>query len=274
MASSLPSPPAPALHQGTRFLSALQVANVSKLGTVFADTLAVSGTVSTTFSIESVTGDGPTLTAEQVVDTVLVRSGLTGSSGDTFPSAADIVAILPDPMEGSSFCFFYQNADTTYPIALDVSASVTLVPTNGVFVDPDGVAKVTGVVTNAESGSEAITLFREGNESSQANVGQATSLVTGVTVNSTHFTVFTVSATTAAAATESFVVTNSMVTTLSNIVLSTSSYSGTAGAVTVVGVPQVKVSAISLGSFTVDVTNISAAAALDGALTLSFIVLN
>lgn len=272
--TSLPSPPAPPIIPGTGNLTDLQVSDITKLGTVFAESLVVSGSLSSGLSVVEVAGDAPTLTADQVINTVVTRSGLTGSSGDTFPSAADIVAALPEAVVGSDFCFFYYNSDTTYPVALDISGMVSVVPSNGVFVDPGGVAKVTGVVTNAESGSEAVALYLVGNNSAPATVGQDTSLVTGVTVNASKFTVFTVSATTAAGATESFTVTNSLVTGISNVVVSVTSYSGTAGDIATVGVPQVKVSAITPGSFSVDVTNISAAAALDGALTLSFILLN
>lgn len=102
-----------------------------------------------------------------------------------------------------------------------------------------------------------------------ANVTQATSITTGVTVNAHTGVITTVSATTAANSTEAtgFVVTNSAVTTASKILLSCQ-YAGAAN-----GIPVALVSAVANGSFTVRLGN-GGSAALNAAVKIHFTIID
>lgn len=97
-------------------------------------------------------------------------------------------------------------------------------------------------------------------------VTQITSITTGVTLNNHCGTITTVAASAAAGAEHVFTVTNSRVaaTDVPHAVIK--SYAGT-------GVPTVHVTAVAAGSFTITITNLDAAAALNAALVLNFVVM-
>jgi len=96
-------------------------------------------------------------------------------------------------------------------------------------------------------------------------VTQATSAATGVTVNALCGQITTVALTTAAAAEETFTVTNSKVAATDVVAVSTT-YDGA-------GTPMVSVRAVGAGSFKVVITNLHASAALDAALVVNFCVI-
>lgn len=95
-------------------------------------------------------------------------------------------------------------------------------------------------------------------------VTQITSSSTGVTVSNRRGTITTVALTTAAAAEEVFTVTNTLVTALDVIDVSTT-YAGA-------GTPAITVKGVAAGSFVVVITNLHAANALNAALTINFYV--
>jgi hypothetical protein len=95
---------------------------------------------------------------------------------------------------------------------------------------------------------------------------QLTSATTGVTSNGAAGYITTVSLTNASNALTSFTVTNSRVSTTSVVQASINAYSGSTG------IPVVWVSSVSSGSFVVAVDNAHATAALNGTLTIGYLV--
>lgn len=95
-------------------------------------------------------------------------------------------------------------------------------------------------------------------------VTQITSSATGVTLDKACGQITTVALTTAAAAEEEFVVTNSLVAATDVIGLSTT-YAGA-------GTPVLSVKGVAAGSFTVVITNVHAANALNAAMVINFAV--
>lgn len=96
-------------------------------------------------------------------------------------------------------------------------------------------------------------------------VTQATSASTGVTLSKPCGQIVTVALTTAAAAEETFTVTNTLVDANDVIAVSTT-YDGA-------GTPFVSVRAVAAGSFKIVISNLHASAALDAALTINFTVI-
>lgn len=131
------------------------------------------------------------------------------------------------------------------------------------FVGPT-VSDVSGVTKVDTTTLPSATALNYG----RGTVTQATSISTGVTVNSASGVITTVSATTAAGSTSTFTVTNSCVAAASAVVLSLGAYSGTFGTN---GTPIVSVSAVAAGSFDVKIFNAHATNALSGTLKLHFL---
>lgn len=100
-----------------------------------------------------------------------------------------------------------------------------------------------------------------------ANVAQATLITNAVTVNALNGVITTVSSTLAGATTTFFTVNNSDVLATSRILL-TLEYDEAA-----TGIPVVRVADIVAGSFKVVITNAAAAAALNGALRVHFLII-
>lgn len=98
-----------------------------------------------------------------------------------------------------------------------------------------------------------------------AAVTQITSAATGVTINAYCGQITTVALTTAAAAEESFVVTNSKVAATDVINVATTYAGG--------GTPMLGVIGVAAGSFTIVITNLHAANALDALMKINFAVL-
>lgn len=96
-------------------------------------------------------------------------------------------------------------------------------------------------------------------------VTQITNASTGVTLDKVCGQITTVALTTAAAAEEVFVVTNSTVAATDCIALGTT-YAGA-------GTPAVTVKGVAAGSFSVVITNLHASAALDAVLIVNFAVI-
>lgn len=97
------------------------------------------------------------------------------------------------------------------------------------------------------------------------SVTQATSISTGVALNTIAGKITTVSSTLAAAAEATFTVTNSKVAATDVVVVSTT-YGGA-------GTPLVFCSQVAAGTFNITITNLHAANALDNVLVINFIVL-
>lgn len=101
---------------------------------------------------------------------------------------------------------------------------------------------------------------------SGGSVTQATSASTGVTLSTKCGKITTVALTTAAAAEEAFVVTNTKVSTTSVVAVSITGYAGA-------GTPLAFVKTVSSGAFTLALTNLHASDALNAAVSINFVVL-
>ena len=104
-----------------------------------------------------------------------------------------------------------------------------------------------------------------------STVTQLTSITTGVTINSTSGVITTVSASTAANASDTFTVTNNNVTTSSVILVALQDYSGT---FSTNGIPLINADNVSAGSFDVVISNAHGTNALSGTLGISFIIVS
>lgn len=100
----------------------------------------------------------------------------------------------------------------------------------------------------------------------KGNVTQLTNLSTAVSCSNSTGVITTVSATTAAGASASFNVSNSNVTAASSVLLTINNYGGA-------GLPIARVSNVIDGRFTVVITNIHSADALNAALKIAYLVL-
>jgi hypothetical protein len=80
-----------------------------------------------------VTADDPTLTAEAMVNGIVSLTTQTAAQDVTTPSAADIVALIPDCQIGHTFRFVLRNGNTS-------SGAATLVAGDGVTVSVVGTA--------------------------------------------------------------------------------------------------------------------------------------
>lgn len=106
----------------------------------------------------ALTSNSPTLTVAQFISAVLNLSGQTGAQTVTTPTAAAIVAALPDAQVGTAFDFALQNANTSSgAVTLAAGAGVTLRGTVNVPITKTQLYK--GVVTNATPGAEAVDLI-------------------------------------------------------------------------------------------------------------------
>lgn len=99
------------------------------------------------------------------------------------------------------------------------------------------------------------------------SVTQATSITTGVTLNSQTGVITTRSAATGAQSAQSFIVSNSSMNTDSIVLSNIIGYNGSTG------LPQVYVDDITSGSFKIVIQNNSTSAALNGSLNVGFFCL-
>ncbi len=109
----------------------------------------------------AVTAAGPfTLTAAQFVNAIYQTSGQTSAVGVTTPTAAQIVAALPNAQVGSKFEFVLINGNTSSgAVTITGGTNVTITYPNGSTVAVTKSQIFRGVVTNATAGAEAVTLY-------------------------------------------------------------------------------------------------------------------
>lgn len=153
----------------------LTLSNTGKIGDALTH-VTVSGRLSSSrVSTTVASATGVTLTAAQIMQAVIVRSG-AGAVTDTTPTAALIVAAIPGCEVGSSFEFRIAN-DNTDLLTIAAGAGVTLSRTT--TVAPGHQRTFVAIVTNASAGTQAVTVI--GLEASSAsgqsgvrNLGQGT----------------------------------------------------------------------------------------------------
>lgn len=109
----------------------------------------------TVFSYNALTSDDPTLTVAQMVNGIVNVSGQTTAQDVTTPTAAAIVAAIPNCQVGSCFEFTLQNANTSSGAVTIVAGSgVTLTGTTAVAITKTQIYR--GIVTNV--GTPAVRL--------------------------------------------------------------------------------------------------------------------
>lgn len=102
----------------------------------------------------ALTDDDPTLTAAQMINSIITASGQTAAQDVTTATAAAIIAALPNAQVGSSFDMVIRNEHTS-------SGAITVVAGDGVTLDGTTAVPITktqiykGVVTSAT----AVTLY-------------------------------------------------------------------------------------------------------------------
>jgi hypothetical protein len=103
----------------------------------------------------ALTADDPTLTAAQVINGIVSLSTQTAAQDVTMPSAAQLIAAMPNCQVGSAFDFVLINKNTSSGAATVVAgAGVTLTGTTTCAVDKSRVYK--GIVTDV--GTPAVRL--------------------------------------------------------------------------------------------------------------------
>jgi hypothetical protein len=133
--------------------------------------LAATGTAEIVNTTITTVGNG-TLTAAGIVGGLITRTGPTAAYTDTTATAAQIVALLPSFVSGSTFFFSVKNG-TQYLQTLQAGNNVTL-PTT-VIVGPFQVANYFGTV-GGTSGSPTVTFTHLGTTA----IGEATYLTAPV----------------------------------------------------------------------------------------------
>ena len=114
------------------------------------------------------TDDNLTLTVAQFVDASLARgsdNGITAHRTDITPTAAQIVAAIPDCVVNQMFKFKYCNFDSTHNVILDLGTGVTNFAADGsvTFTIAPGKARNFLLrVTNVDSSSQAVTIIPDG----------------------------------------------------------------------------------------------------------------
>jgi hypothetical protein len=104
--------------------------------------------------LSEITATGPTLTADQMVNGICTFSGQTGAQNVTTPTAAALIAAIPNAQIGSSFDFVIRNEHTS-------SGAITVVAGSGVTLDGTTAVPITktqlykGVMTSLT----AVTLY-------------------------------------------------------------------------------------------------------------------
>lgn len=100
-------------------------------------------------------------TAAQAIGGLILRDPVGGPVSDTFPTAAAIVAAIPNAIAGSSFEFTIKNtADAAETITMQTNTGLTLVGT--MTIAQNNSKRFMAVVTNAGSGTEAVTIYSLG----------------------------------------------------------------------------------------------------------------
>lgn len=111
------------------------------------------------------TGGAVTLNATaSFVNCLVAATGQTSSVAMTTPSAAQILAAIPNGQTGSSFFFMLRNNNATAGIQYNFTGGtgVTTVLATGATAAVPGAGAVQlylGIVTNAASGSEAVSVY-------------------------------------------------------------------------------------------------------------------
>jgi len=137
-------------------------------GTAYTDGLVVDGaTFKKTTVTTKTTAGNVTYTAAELIGGLILRDPAGGNRTDVTPTAANIVGAITNAAVGTSFEYYMKNtADANESIAFSAGTGVTLVYN----VTPSITQSVTGtflvVITNATSGSEAVSMYWLGTNNS------------------------------------------------------------------------------------------------------------
>lgn len=102
------------------------------------------------------TGATSTLTAAEMVQSIVGQSGTNGALSISTATAAAIVALIPNAQVGSHFSFTINNANDN-TMTLTAGTGITLVGTTAVPTNKS--QTYSGIVTNATAGAEAVTIY-------------------------------------------------------------------------------------------------------------------
>jgi hypothetical protein len=154
----------------------LRASNTAKIGNALTD-VTVSGRLMSGRSVTSIsTASGVTLTAAQIVEGLITRTG-AGPYTDTTPTAALIVAAIPGAEVGSSFEFIVTNGMRG---ALTISGGTGVTISSAEAVIPAGYSReFIARVTNATTSSEAVTITGKQAIGGFRKLGEGTATLTG-----------------------------------------------------------------------------------------------
>lgn len=97
-------------------------------------------------------------TATQIQNGIIVRDCNGANRVDVFPTAVDLVNIVPEPVEGSSIEFFVRNVSSgTELLTLNSNTGVTFSST--LTIAAGVTSRFIAVLTNISFGNEAVTVF-------------------------------------------------------------------------------------------------------------------
>lgn len=100
------------------------------------------------FTYTALTSNSPTLTTTQMLNGIVNVSGQTAAQNVTTPTAAAIVAAIPNCQVGSSFELTLQNANTSSgAVTVVAGTNVTLTGTTAVPISKSQIYR--GIVTDA-----------------------------------------------------------------------------------------------------------------------------
>jgi len=130
---------------------------------ILADSASLLGNLTRKFVVTTDNTDAVvTYTAAQILGG-LIRRGtgdqLTAARIDVTPTAALIVAAIPEAIVGSGFEFSINNEDSTHTVALDGGVGVTISPNDpSTAIPANSTGRFLAVVTNATLASEAVDI--------------------------------------------------------------------------------------------------------------------
>lgn len=221
------------------------------------------------------TADDSTLTTKDVLGGMILRDCTGAARTDTLPTAALLAAAYNGCATGSSVTFSVRNISdvSTEVLTLAVGTGITAYAGSLLTVQPGEVQEYMMIFSSVTPGSEAATLYFMGGNNSVNTPGTVTVAndTTDGTLNTRSGVVTITASTLGAEAAGGLTLTNSTVTASSVVLASIVDYSGT---YQTNGFPGVNIDSVSDGSFDIILYNSDATSALNGAVQVSFLVIN
>jgi hypothetical protein len=137
-------------------------------GTAYTDGLVVDGaTFKKTTVTTKTTAGNVTYTAAELIGGLILRDPNGANRTDVTPTAANIIGAISNASTGTSFEFYMKNtADTNESIGFSAGSNVTIVYDGTPSITENTTGTFLVVITNATSGSEAVSIYWLGKNTS------------------------------------------------------------------------------------------------------------